>query len=773
MAILSRFSAAWGSLVVMGDALDNPVTLSRTVAGTLLVNGGAIPTTGGVPTVSNTSYVQMLGQGGHDVLTANEANGALPPITMFGGEGNDTLTGGSAADTLRGDNGNDTLDGRGGSDVLRGGAGNDTLTGGGGSDQVFGDANDDRLIWNPGDGSDVFEGGDGNDTAEVNGSNASENFTLEANGVRARLLRDVGSVTIDMNDLETVELRALGGADTITIAPLGGTDVSTVNLRLAASTAAPDVGDGAADTIDVSGTTSGDTIDVTAAGNSVLVTGSPAQVRITGIDAGLDTLTVNGLGGDDTLSASTLAAGVVALELDGGAGRDTLLGSCGADLLTGGTEDDFVVGRAGADRALLGAGADTFQWNPGDGSDVVEGGTDADTLIFFGSNAAETFDLVANGARFLLQRDVGAITMDLDDVETVDLRTLGGADNVVVGDLTGTDVTRVDVRLAGAAGTPDGAADTVTVNGSADGNLVSITGDAAGVTVGGLAATIGLSGHDTADRLVVNGQGGGDTLNASALKATGPALTLNGGLGADLLLGGEGNDLVNGGDGNDVALLGAGDDTFVWNPGDDSDVVEGQAGTDTLDFNGANVGENITLSANGGRALFSRDIGTVAIDLNDTEIIRFDALGGADNIVVNDLSGTDVTSVVIDLAASNGLGDGAADTVTVVGTGDDDVIVMADDAGDILILGLAAQVRIRNFEAANDRVVVNALGGDDVIQASAMLLAVVLNGGDDDDVLVGGNGNDTLSGGNGDDVLSGGPGTDLLDGGPGGNVLIQ
>ena len=65
------------------------------------------------------------------------------------------------------------------------------------------------------------------------------------------------------------------------------------------------------------------------------------------------------------------------------------------------------------------------------------------------------------------------------------------------------------------------------------------------------------------------------------------------------------DDLVNGGDGNDVALLGAGDDTFVWNPGDDNDTVEGQAGIDTLLFNGANIAENIDISANGGRARFS------------------------------------------------------------------------------------------------------------------------------------------------------------------------
>ncbi len=86
---------------------------------------------------------------------------------------------------------------------------------------------------------------------------------------------------------------------------------------------------------------------------------------------------------------------------------------------------------------------------------------------------------------------------------------------------------------------------------------------------------------------------------------------MNGGLGVDTLLGSEGDDLVNGGDGNDTALLGAGDDTFVWNPGDDNDTVEGQAGFDTMLFNGANIAEQIDVSANGGRVRFVRDVASV------------------------------------------------------------------------------------------------------------------------------------------------------------------
>ncbi len=63
-----------------------------------------------------------------------------------------------------------------------------------------------------------------------------------------------------------------------------------------------------------------------------------------------------------------------------------------------------------------------------------------------------------------------------------------------------------------------------------------------------------------------------------------------------------------------------------------------------------------------GRALFTRNVANVLMDLNDTEAIRFSALGGADTITVNDLSGTDVTTVDIDLSAAGGAGDGAGRT---------------------------------------------------------------------------------------------------------------
>jgi hypothetical protein len=56
-------------------------------------------------------------------------------------------------------------------------------------------------------------------------------------------------------------------------------------------------------------------------------------------------------------------------------------------------------------------------------------------------------------------------------------------------------------------------------------------------------------------------------------------------------------------------------------------VVEGQAGTDTLLFNGSAANEIFDVSANGGRALFTRNVGNIVMDINDVETVNLNALG--------------------------------------------------------------------------------------------------------------------------------------------------
>src|SRR5262245_36446058 len=109
-----------GVLTVIGDNALNNITVSRDAAGTILVNGGAIPVIGGTPTVANTALIRIFGLGGNDTITLSEVNGALPAGQLYGGADNDTLTGGSGGDQLFGQAGNDSLLGKGGFDLMFG-----------------------------------------------------------------------------------------------------------------------------------------------------------------------------------------------------------------------------------------------------------------------------------------------------------------------------------------------------------------------------------------------------------------------------------------------------------------------------------------------------------------------------------------------------------------------------------------------------------------------------------------------------------------------------
>jgi Ca2+-binding RTX toxin-like protein len=528
-------------------------------------------------------------------------------ILVTAGAGSDTVTvdesGGLFTDTetttLDGGAGNDILNGGSGAERFLGGPGNDVVRGGRGSDLAFLDDGDDTFVWNPGDGNDTVEGQNGTDTLLFNGANVNENIDVSANGGRVLFTRNVANITMDLNGIETVDLNALGGADTVTVNDLTGTDVTTVNADLAGSPGSG-TGDGAADNVVVNGSTGPDALNVTGGPAEADATGAGANVHVIGAEPALDTLSVNGLAGDDVITADPAAGaaiGVVAdggadndtvvtngtgradtftvspngtlvsigngtnffsasaesvhinglggadvitasnglapltqLTIDGGGGSDTIIGGDGADTLIGGAGRDTVIGGRGNDLALLGNGGDTFVWNPGDGSDTVEGQNGNDKLVFNGANINENIDVAANGSRVRFTRDVAAITMDLNEVETIAFSALGGADTVNVHDLTGTAVKVVSIDLASpaASGTGDGAADRVIVSGTNGDDKVGVTSAAGIVSVKGLAPAVRVAGAEAAnDRLDVNTLTGVDRVR-SHLTATDVPLFVNG-----------------------------------------------------------------------------------------------------------------------------------------------------------------------------------------------------------------------------------------------------
>jgi Ca2+-binding RTX toxin-like protein len=820
-------TATWsnGTLTLFGDALANSLTFGRDAAGLLHVNAGTVPIAGGPATVTNTSLLQAFGQDGDDILALDESAGPLPRSHLFGGAGRDTLRGGSAGDQLFGQMGDDSLFGHGGQDFLFGGSENDWLVGGAGDDQLFGESGDDRLVWTDGDGSDLFEGGSGFDTAEVHGGAGAQHFTLTANLDRVRIDRlGPSPMAIDAGTMERLLLNLGGGDDRFTatgnvgallqltvdggagndvILGGNGTDVliggpgnDTIDGNMGNDSIylgdgddrflwqagdGSDVVEGGAgsDSLAMDGTNIGEQFDLSATGSWLLLTRDIAV--ISQLASGIESVELRTVGGTDRVTVNDLSATEVRLvrvDLSPVAGQpadglvDTvaLHGTAGADLVSlGSTGGETTVNGLRTAVRVRGAEADL------DRLEIHLGG--GDDQLGAGGLGPGSARLVVDGGAGRDQLTGSAQADELHGGADADRLTGGAGDDRVVGD-------EGDDQLVWRAGDGndliDGGPgmDTLEVSGSSLGDHLVLTANLDRLRIDRLDA-LSPSAIDagTVEALVLSLGGGNDRFSAVGNVAALVRLTVDGGAGddivsggngSDVLLGGDGNDTLDGNQGNDQILMGAGNDRFEWGPGDGSDVIDGGGGTDTVAMAGSAIGEQFELSASAGRLRVTRDVAGITHDTDNVEVIELRTLAGADRVTVNDLRGTDVKSVVIDLAAGSGGGDAAADTVVVNGTSARDVVTISIDAsGAVVVRGLSADVIIRHFEPGLDRLEFNALGGNDVVYAGgspAVLLPLTLRGGD---------GNDNLTGGAGDDTLDGGAGNDTLMGGPGGDVLLN
>ena len=189
-------------------------------------------------------------------LTANSASG----FTSV--RGIENVTGGAVGDTLTGNALANVLDGGNGADTLDAGAGNDTLIGGNGNDTVRGGADDDTIIWSVGNGRDFVDGGAGIDTFQVNGNAQNEVFWIET--VASYQLRtglgpnQAGTeivISRGTNLNNGVVAAELAGIDEITVNSGAGTDTFIVSGDFTGT-------DLDLNTITIEGSTGNDTVDV-------------------------------------------------------------------------------------------------------------------------------------------------------------------------------------------------------------------------------------------------------------------------------------------------------------------------------------------------------------------------------------------------------------------------------------------------------------------------------------------------------------------------------
>jgi len=442
--------------------------------------------------------VVVRGGDGDDVVRIDETAGvALPftdltPTSIRGNDGDDTLLGGSGIESFRGGAGDDVVDGSRGNDIAVLGAG------------------DDEFIWDPGDGSDSIEGRRGEDVMTFNGSNDNETFTAVANGNRLRFTRNLGNIVMDSDDVERVDLRALGGSDFIEIDPLGATDVHSFEAEVEGVEGSGNP-DGIIDSIFFDGTSRSDAVTITGADGDFVVDGLAPRLAVTNADR-FDHLLVSTSGGADAIDATAFGDNSPHLSVLAGAGNDVVLGGTGDDGILAGGGRDVVDGNRGSDTADLDGGDDEFIWDPGDGSDTIRGASGHDTLTFNGSSGDEALAAFSLGGRLGFTRDLGSIFMDSASVEQLDVNALGGADTFTMDDLSDTGVNTVDANLAGSLGGVggDGAVDALTVLGTPNDDFVDVSGGNGSVQIEGLDNRVDIVNAEPTDTLTVDGNGGED-----------------------------------------------------------------------------------------------------------------------------------------------------------------------------------------------------------------------------------------------------------------------
>ncbi len=136
------------------------------------------------------------------------------------------------------------------------------------------------------------------------------------------------------------------------------------------------------------------------------------------IDGGAGRDTLIGNSGDDII--------------DGGEGEDRLLGGFGNDVLSGGTENDILNGFNGDDSLKGGEGDDRLLG--GTGNDTIGGDTGRDIMAGGDGNDRFTFDSGADSSADRLLRD--RITDFVSGVDRIDLSAIdaisGGTDDAFV-----------------------------------------------------------------------------------------------------------------------------------------------------------------------------------------------------------------------------------------------------------------------------------------------------------------------------------------------------
>ena len=412
-----------GVLTVEGTDLANVIAVSQDQSSVRVNEDGKVTTF----TVGSVKSVVVNARGGNDQILGR--TNLQKPMTLRGGEGNDTLVGGAKGDTFEGGAGQDRADyshrnqgfnislddvandgatdeagtvvekdnvksdvedlktGN-GNDLLRGSSAANVLGAGNGLDTVYGMGGNDtigvagRTLYEP----DTVYGGDGDDTIETFGSVAR--LTAYGEAGNDKINGTAANDTLDGGE----------GSDTI----VGGDGADSIS------------GGGWRDSL-IGGT-----------GNDTIRGGRGDDI----IEAGDDDDTVWGDVpplSNAILKGGILGGGIFKGGIIGGvtliptSDSDVIFGGNGNDRLHGGDDADTVSGGAGNDKCWGDAGNDQVRGNAGndscyggDGADNISGDEGNDLIVSIGGGAFDSLWGDAGADNFWADAEESEIIRDAD-----------------------------------------------------------------------------------------------------------------------------------------------------------------------------------------------------------------------------------------------------------------------------------------------------------------------------------------------------------------------
>ncbi len=436
---------------------------------------------------------------------------------------NETFYGGAGDDDIRSGDGNDIIYGEEGNDALYGGNGNDILTGGAGDDLLYGEAGNDTYKFNKGDGNDTIYDyglGDTEDRIIFGEGISPEDVRMRING---------SDMVIDYGEGDSIRVQyAYWYSD-------GRCFVEYMEFADGTVWGPEEIGSGANS---IYGTDGNDTLNTV--GN------------VTNHDINE---TFYGGAGDDVIQS--------------GDGNDTVYGEEGNDEIHGGNGNDILTGGAGDDLLHGETGNDTYQFNKGDGNDIIYDigiGDTEDRIVFGEGISPEDVRMRINGSDMIINYGEGDSIKVQYAYWYSDGRCFVEYMEFADGTVWGPE------EVGSRANTIYGTEENDTLN-----------------TVGNVA------NHNMNETFY--GGAGDDTVWA--------------GEGNDTLCGEEGNDTLHGGNGNDILTGGAGDDllhgeegndTYRFDKGDGNDTIYDYGFGDTEDriIFGEGIGpEDVTMRING------------------------------------------------------------------------------------------------------------------------------------------------------------------------------